>query len=261
MLEMLTQIKKFLYGLNRNQRKNRKRESLVKQYSQFSVLMICHVPNNQIVDQQFFMFFIWLLSFDILFCFQCHQLACVKEKRERERENWISTFHWLFIRHRRTFIRSVEIVERWNRIKNVRGKVKHNRWLFRMNCKIYFFLSFWASLFGCLNDRNICLYGCFCCCCLYGKNIAKMFNQKQWWPYCVRYSISSLFACCCLFHIVSRNQFRERYGLERSFSQDCCITCCCSCCANCQEAREMKIRGSNLVSYYFPWFINKSSIR
>ena len=106
------------------------------------------------------------------------------------------------------------------------------------------FISLWTeSLCGCLNDIPLCCYGCWCCCCLYGHNAAKLTSQPACWIHCTLYSLMSAVGCCCLLHTIRRGQMREKYSLEEGDCGDCMITCCCPSCAICQETREMKVRG------------------
>jgi len=108
---------------------------------------------------------------------------------------------------------------------------------------LFYFKDYLESLCGCLNDAHICCYGCWCCCCLYGQNAAKIDNHSTCLTHCCAYSLMSLIGCCCFIHAVERGQLREKYGLEEHVCGDCFITCCCAPCAICQEAREIKTRG------------------
>ncbi|CAF0809716.1 unnamed protein product [Adineta ricciae] len=99
------------------------------------------------------------------------------------------------------------------------------------------------SVCDCFHDGQICCYGCWCCCCLYGENVAKLENNSRCFTHCCVYTLLSMFGCCCLIHSAKRARLRQRYGLVEDACGDCFITCCCPACAICQEAREMKMRG------------------
>ncbi|UJR36849.1 hypothetical protein I4U23_029562 [Adineta vaga] len=108
---------------------------------------------------------------------------------------------------------------------------------------VYYQQPWKEAVCDCFHDGHICCYGFWCCCCLYGENVAKIENSSRCFTHCCIYTLLSMFGCCCLIHSVKRGRIRERYGIVEDACGDCFITCCCSTCAICQEAREMKIRG------------------
>ena len=90
--------------------------------------------------------------------------------------------------------------------------------------------EFKSSLFGCMNDCPICIYGIFCFECLAAQNWASIREEN-----------------CTCFHLVclaspfwTRQDLRKKKGMSTSYMGDCLIYLCCLPCAICQDAREIK---------------------
>ncbi|CAF1302528.1 unnamed protein product [Adineta steineri] len=102
-------------------------------------------------------------------------------------------------------------------------------------------MNTWNSgLFDCFNDSSICLYGCFCTPCLYGKNAEKIDGSSCCNSGCLWYLMSG-WSLCCLTHMPKRKALRNRFDLQEDCN-DCVATTFCAPCAICQEARELKSR-------------------
>jgi len=84
------------------------------------------------------------------------------------------------------------------------------------------------SLFGCFNNMGICLYGCCCLPCLYGRNAEKLDGQSCFGQCCMYYCLSAC-GCCCLIHKSRRELLRTKYHLREDPS-DFIATCCCAPC-------------------------------
>ncbi|KAI3337741.1 PLAC8 family-domain-containing protein [Ustulina deusta] len=54
--------------------------------------------------------------------------------------------------------------------------------------------------------------------------------------------ISCLTGCGWIYAMVKRTEIRERYGIQGSGCNDCCVSFWCSCCALIQQDNEVKIR-------------------
>jgi Cys-rich protein (TIGR01571 family) len=94
-----------------------------------------------------------------------------------------------------------------------------------------------TSLFDCFDDCSICLQGCICPCCLFGK-IASKFNERSCLENCLCYL--TCFQCC--MHTAFRYSIRRKYLLPAEPCNDCCVGWFYGPCGLCQEAREIKTK-------------------
>ncbi|XP_018588804.1 plac8 onzin related protein 1 isoform X2 [Scleropages formosus] len=92
-----------------------------------------------------------------------------------------------------------------------------------------------TSLFDCCSDMSTC-----CC--------------GMWFFPCMQCQTVSQFGWCFLLPVLDpctcqaiscffRQSMRDRYNIQGSCCDDCCVLCFCYSCAWCQMAREVKNRG------------------
>ncbi|XP_064181639.1 cornifelin homolog [Anguilla rostrata] len=101
----------------------------------------------------------------------------------------------------------------------------------------------WSSdVCDCCEDMGICCFGFWC-------------------PWCLSCKISSDFGeCLCLplldgccggivppVTLTLRTAIRERYSIQGTVCNDCCVTTCCTWCVWCQMARELKRHRNPVV--------------
>ena len=86
------------------------------------------------------------------------------------------------------------------------------------------------SLFGCLSDIGICLYGSLCSSCLNSDNLARVRKEE-----------------CTICHLICivqpfwvRQMLKKERSMETNFFSDCLVTTLCAPCAICQDAREIR---------------------
>ena len=91
-------------------------------------------------------------------------------------------------------------------------------------------MSFQTSLFGCLGDLGICLYGIFCFECLAAQNWANVREEQ-----CSCYHL-----CCFASPFWTRQDLRKKKGMSTAYLGDCLTYLLCYPCAVCQDARELK---------------------
>ncbi|XP_039627848.1 cornifelin homolog [Polypterus senegalus] len=84
------------------------------------------------------------------------------------------------------------------------------------------------------DDIGICLFGCFCPCCL-AAQVAHAFGE------------CFILGCMPCAHCALRTGIRERYTIPGSLINDCCVMTFCNSCAICQMQREIKIRTMLVV--------------
>ncbi|XP_062849390.1 plac8 onzin related protein 6 [Trichomycterus rosablanca] len=96
----------------------------------------------------------------------------------------------------------------------------------------------WSSgLCDCCEDMSICCFGLWCPCCM-------MCTTSQEFGECL--CLPLLDYCCGAIippvTLSMRSSMRERYRLQGTMCDDCCVVRCCTLCAWCQMARELKFR-------------------
>ncbi|CAF0996560.1 unnamed protein product [Adineta steineri] len=99
-----------------------------------------------------------------------------------------------------------------------------------------------TGLCDCFDDTNICLYGLFCPCFLFGNNVKRTPSITTWRCPCFLYGYNIICLNCWYIHKRQRLNIRLAYGLP-SGCGDCPTATFCGPCALCQEARELNIRG------------------
>ncbi|KAG2468516.1 CNFN protein, partial [Polypterus senegalus] len=95
-------------------------------------------------------------------------------------------------------------------------------------------------------DISVCCCGLFCMPCLQCQTTSN-FGEGCCLPLldpCIL-SGSSLSPVS----LAMRAAIRERYGIQGSICDDCCVLCCCFYCAWCQMAREVQIRSKHGTTY------------
>ncbi|XP_036404952.1 cornifelin homolog [Megalops cyprinoides] len=101
----------------------------------------------------------------------------------------------------------------------------------------------WGSdMCDCCEDMGICCLGFWCPWCLMCKT-SREFGE------CLCLPLLDTF-CGGMVRPVSlsiRSTMRERYHIQGTMCDDCCVVTCCTCCAWCQMAREIKRRRRPLV--------------
>ncbi|XP_072544892.1 plac8 onzin related protein 6 isoform X2 [Salminus brasiliensis] len=96
----------------------------------------------------------------------------------------------------------------------------------------------WSSgLCDCCDDMSICCFGFWCPCCLM-CDTANTFGECMCLPL-VEMFFGGL-APPVTFSL--RSSMRERYHIQGSMCNDCCLSACCKICVWCQIARELKYR-------------------
>uniref|UniRef100_A0A3B4DT33 Plac8 onzin related protein 2 n=1 Tax=Pygocentrus nattereri TaxID=42514 RepID=A0A3B4DT33_PYGNA len=85
-----------------------------------------------------------------------------------------------------------------------------------------------------------------------------------WCPYCLMCNTSERFGECFCLPLVEtcfgalvppltfamRSSMRERYRIQGTMCDDCCVSTCCSLCVWCQIARELKHRQQPQVIHF-----------
>jgi Cys-rich protein (TIGR01571 family) len=104
------------------------------------------------------------------------------------------------------------------------------------------FIFFLAGLFDCFDDTNICLYGLFCPCYLFGENVKRTRSTITLSCPCFLYACDMMYCVCWYRHRQQRFNLRSYYELP-SGCGDYPTAVFCGPCALCQEARELNIRG------------------
>ncbi|KAG9274500.1 cornifelin homolog [Astyanax mexicanus] len=96
----------------------------------------------------------------------------------------------------------------------------------------------WSSgICDCCEDMGICCFGFWCPYCL-------MCNTTKKYGECMCLPLVEL----CFGGLIPpvtysmRSSMRERYHIQGSMCDDCCVSTCCGICAWCQIARELKYR-------------------
>ncbi|XP_071755227.1 cornifelin homolog A-like [Centroberyx gerrardi] len=99
-----------------------------------------------------------------------------------------------------------------------------------------------SSLFNCCDDMGVCCLGFWCPCCL-ACQVSSDFGECLCLPLVDVISGGTVPAAT----MAIRSTMRERYHIQGSMFDDCCIVTFCSACAWCQMAREVKIRKRPLL--------------
>ncbi|XP_026791731.1 cornifelin [Pangasianodon hypophthalmus] len=99
-------------------------------------------------------------------------------------------------------------------------------------------LNTWSSgLCDCCEDMSICCFGFWCPWCL-------MCTTSQEFGECLCLPLLDL----CFGALIPpaayavRSAMRERYRIQGTMCDDCCVVTCCGVCSWCQMARELKFR-------------------
>ena len=120
----------------------------------------------------------------------------------------------------------------------------------------------WATdPFDCFEDMETLLLGMVCCWCQDRRTSAWLDNRPASFIdygigvlWCAFDAFTSCFCCCC--HLLSagiqRKKIKDRYmiGYNGNTSLgigDCAFILCCYPCANCQHARELIVRGDDVL--------------
>jgi len=90
-----------------------------------------------------------------------------------------------------------------------------------------------STLFGCMDDIKVCLFGAFFLPCLAACTRASVEDREA--AFCD-------FICCPnVYH--NRRLLRQKYNFPKDNQwEDCAMTCFCMPCAECQNAREANLR-------------------
>jgi Cys-rich protein (TIGR01571 family) len=105
----------------------------------------------------------------------------------------------------------------------------------------------------CMDDSATCLQGCFCPCCLFGKNVENFLGKS-----CCKNCMCYMFCCGPCNHASYRRRLRLKYNLKNDCSGDLCTTCCCPCCSLIQEARELRYQDSKPTRQFMVWKSKKN---
>ncbi|XP_078525669.1 cornifelin homolog [Lissotriton helveticus] len=115
--------------------------------------------------------------------------------------------------------------------------------------------NYWSSeICDCCEDCSVCCCAFWCCPCFQCQTVSE-FGECLCLPLidllciaCTGYLTSS-FTCFCIpctpcppISMAMRSGVRERYKIQGSIFDDCCMLCGCYCCSWCQMAREIKKR-------------------
>ncbi|KAF7659287.1 hypothetical protein LDENG_00000420 [Lucifuga dentata] len=99
-----------------------------------------------------------------------------------------------------------------------------------------------SGLFNCCDDMATCCFGFWCPCCLVCQ-VSTDFGECLCMPLVDIVSGGIVPA----FGMALRSSMRERYHIQGSMFDDCCIVTFCGACAWCQMAREIKLRKGPLL--------------
>uniref|UniRef100_A0A667Z9R1 Plac8 onzin related protein 6 n=2 Tax=Myripristis murdjan TaxID=586833 RepID=A0A667Z9R1_9TELE len=99
-----------------------------------------------------------------------------------------------------------------------------------------------SSLFSCCDDMGICCFGLWCPCCL-ACQVTSDFGECLCLPLLDGLTGGMIPAAT----MALRSTLRERYHIQGSMFDDCCIATYCYSCAWCQMARELKLRRHPLL--------------
>ncbi|XP_036453032.1 plac8 onzin related protein 6 [Colossoma macropomum] len=93
----------------------------------------------------------------------------------------------------------------------------------------------WSSgICDCCEDMSTCCLGFWCPCCLM-CNTSERFGECFCLPLVqISFGVPLTFAM--------RSSVRERYRIQGTMFNDCCVSTCCAVCVWCQIARELKHR-------------------
>ncbi|KAL0244908.1 hypothetical protein GEMRC1_008988 [Eukaryota sp. GEM-RC1] len=101
-------------------------------------------------------------------------------------------------------------------------------------------MSLPEGLFGCFNDFNTAVVGCFCPCYLVAKNQAEVDNRA-----------CTVCDCLCGLPEVEyflRQRLRSEFGASYSACGDCLSLAVCPTCFICQNARLIKHKQQHTVN-------------
>jgi Cys-rich protein (TIGR01571 family) len=106
--------------------------------------------------------------------------------------------------------------------------------------------SEWTDdLFGCCNDPGICVYTWCCPYCAFGSVMQAGLDKSMCTECCIIWAIDAVTGLGCIYHMIERGAFRQRYGLPEKPCCDCCIACICGPCSTCQMGRHTKALSPN----------------
>ncbi|KAL7875803.1 hypothetical protein AOLI_G00107660 [Acnodon oligacanthus] len=109
--------------------------------------------------------------------------------------------------------------------------------------------SQWSSgLCDCCEDMGICCLGFWCPCCLM-CNTSERFGEC----FCLPLVEISFGALVPPLTFAMRSSMRERYRIQGTMCDDCCVSTCCAVCVWCQIARELKHRQQPQVIVNASW--------
>ncbi|XP_075999856.1 plac8 onzin related protein 6 [Genypterus blacodes] len=104
-------------------------------------------------------------------------------------------------------------------------------------------IDMWTSgIFNCCDDMGTCCFGFWCPCCQ-ACQLSSDFGECMCMPMVDMVSCGMVPA----YALALRSSMRERYHLQGSIFDDCCIVTFCGSCAWCQMARELKRRKGLLL--------------
>ncbi|XP_062305730.1 cornifelin homolog isoform X2 [Osmerus eperlanus] len=102
----------------------------------------------------------------------------------------------------------------------------------------------WSSgMFDCCQDTQICCLGFWCPCCL-ACQVSSGLGESHCLPLLDWISGGPYPPLIPPISLALRSTLRERYRIQGSIADDCCMVTCCSSCSWCQMARELKARRS-----------------
>mmetsp|Transcript_22329 Transcript_22329/g.36927 ORF Transcript_22329/g.36927 Transcript_22329/m.36927 type:complete len:156 (+) Transcript_22329:247-714(+) len=104
--------------------------------------------------------------------------------------------------------------------------------------------NYHTHLFSCHRDIPSCITSCICPSIV----VAQTRNEFDNSGFCMNWGPIVIIDHCvgvgsCLFGLMYRQEYRDKYNIQGSALADCCIFTWCTCCAVAQDAREIRIRN------------------
>lgn len=93
--------------------------------------------------------------------------------------------------------------------------------------------GFTHTLFGCLDDTQICAYG-FCCAAVRNAHNTHVTGVMDFFP-----SLCATFICPVIYITWAYIEIKKKLGLQVDCVPDVLSACCCSACSICQAAQEI----------------------